>query len=1075
MVGRNESEGAPNLTSIYVPSALVFVPAEPGCDLQDMPVPKAHHLPKSWKSTIHLPRTAFPPRAASHSDQAKYLKRCTDEVYAWQKEQPRAEVFTLHDGPPYANGKLHIGHALNKILKDITCRFQLSQNKRVNWFPGWDCHGLPIELMAVGKLAAKTAKNDENALSTSLPDPLKIRRAARELATKTVEDQKAGFRAWGIMADWKNPWRTMDKSFEMRQLEVFKEMVKKGLIYRQYKPVYWSPSSQTALAEAELEYREDHVSTAAFVKMRLDKLPERLVMSSRSDAPIYLLVWTTTPWTLPANRAIAVKKDLKYVIVESEAHGRLVLAESRLEEVQQLSQQDFKIIGSVMGSDLVGSSYRDSIFEDSSSPRPILHADFVSADSGTGLVHIAPGHGVDDYELGLRNAIPAFAPIDNAGRFTALASPKEPNALEGKHILFDGNTAVLQMLSEGRYLFAQHEYTHKYPYDWRSKQPVVLRATEQWFANVGNLQIPAMQALESVKFTPEGSIARLQSFLKSRKEWCISRQRAWGVPIPALYNKATGEAILTEESVSHIISVISERGVDAWWSDDELDPAWIPANLKHQEDQVSFVRGQDTMDVWFDSGTSWTQAQTHQNIADVYLEGSDQHRGWFQSSLLTYLACQDSEHLPQAPFRSLVTHGFTLDEHGRKMSKSIGNVVSPNEIIEGTLLPALTKKVGGKRVEFRDAMGVDALRLWIASSDYTKDISINPVALKAINNTLAKYRITFKQLLGILQNYNPTGTGLPKRLGNVHSVAIGQLENLESALRGYFERMEFHRVIAEINRYINQDLSAFYLEAIKDAAYCGTFQERTAVQQTCGIIHLRLQQLLAPVVPLLVQESWEHTPPQIQAHHGLSPFQRTWTSSASKTSSSPATSLSESEKKHQLDKEIPALMNLLATVQRLQEQARSAKQMGSSLQSFVLLQLESGKSSSLLDRCTEEDLETLLVVSQVQIIRTDSSSASSSSLPANVTSAEWIYTSTFSHSHTQRVEGHKNETTDTEMTVHVYAPQRAKCVRCWRYKAAVPAEDVTKQDEAETLLCQRCEGVVEELRLERAELFVMSE
>lgn len=909
----------------------------------------------------------------------------------------------------------------------------------MDWVPGWDCHGLPIEQKAVEQLNEEASSAEPSSSISSHHDALTIRKAARDLATRTVEVQKTSFRQWGIMADWENPWRTMDKSFEVRQLEVFKEMVNKGLIYRQRKPVYWSPSSRTALAEAELEYREDHTSTAAFVKFRLGNSTEQSIVGIEPGVPVYVLIWTTTPWTLPANRAIAFRKDLKYVVVESQVHGRLLLAESRLGEVQKLFEHELKVVGRLEGADLVGSSYNDDVFEAGSCSRPLLHADFVSADSGTGLVHIAPGHGADDYELGLRHDISAFAPIDKGGYFTALASPKEPSMLEGKHVFSVGNKVILEELSKCGRLIAQHKYTHKYPYDWRSKQPVVLRATEQWFTNVGDFQNSALQALDSVKFVPEGGIFRLRSFIKNRSEWCISRQRAWGVPVPALYDEATGEAVLTDESVSHIISVISERGTDAWWSDDEHDLAWIPPSLRQSGTQKSFRRGKDTMDVWFDSGTSWTQTQASEHIADAYLEGSDQHRGWFQSSLLTYIACHDPGRQPQAPFKSLVTHGFTLDEHGRKMSKSIGNVVSPDEIIEGTLLPPLIRKVNGKKVELRDSMGVDALRLWIASCDYTKDITVNPVALKAINTTLAKYRVTLKQLLGILEDYDPTDSSLPKRLGNVHKIAIRQLENVEDAVRHCYQSMEYHKAVAEINRYINQDLSAFFFETIKDWAYCGTLQERRGVQIACDIVHLRLQQLLAPVVPLLVQETWQHTPQQIQTKHELSPFQRTWASANNASSSS---SLSDTERQ-QLDHDTPILMQILAIIKILQEQARSAKQMGSSLQSFVTLQLEPGQDSPLLHRY-KDDLEDLFVVSKVII-------CAGPTLPTHLATAQWSYQSQFTHAGLQ-------------MKVHVYAPQCAKCVRCWRYKAPVEA----KKEEA---LCERCEGIIDELRVEKPEFF----
>ena len=910
----------------------------------------------------------------------------------------------------------------------------------MHWVPGWDCHGLPIELKALEQLKEQASEAGTSSPSSPLQYALIVRKAARDLATTVVEEQKKVFREWGIMADWGNPWRTMDEVFEIKQLEVLKKMVKRGLIYRQRKPVYWSPSSRTALAEAELEYHEDHVSTAAFVKFELDKMPEQLMTGLHSGVHVYAMIWTTTPWTLPANQAIAVHKDLKYMIVESQIHGRLVLAESRLGDVQKLSKQEFEIVGSVYGSDLVGSSYFDSVFEAGSRSRPILHADFVSADSGTGLVHIAPGHGADDYELGLKHGISAFAPIDDAGRFTALASPNEVAALEGKHVLTDGSKAVLEMLLEGKHLIGRHKYTHKYPYDWRSKQPVVLRATEQWFANVGDVQNSALQALDSVKFIPKGGKLRLQSFIKNRTEWCISRQRVWGVPIPALYNKGTGEAVLTEESVSHVISVISERGIDAWWSDEELDPAWTPANLRDGNGQTSFKRGNDTMDVWFDSGTSWTQAKRPENVADMYLEGSDQHRGWFQSSLLTHIAHQGSEHPSHAPFRSLVTHGFTLDQDGRKMSKSIGNVVSPDDILEGALLPPLSRKVNGKKIEFRDSMGVDALRLWVASCDYTKDVTVSPVALKAINTNLAKYRVTFKQLLGILQDYDPANSKIWQRLGHVHKIAIWQLEKVEDCARHFFQNLEYHKAMNEINRYINQDLSAFYFESIKDPAYCGTLQERGEVQITCDVIQQCLQQLLAPIVPLLVQETWEHTPQQIQTNHRLSPFQRIW-ARASASAASCHFALSDTERQR-LDNDVPILMQTLAAVQSVQEQARSAKKMGSSLQSFVMLQLEPGKDTSLLSRY-EGDLETIFVASKVEFC--------TGPLPNNVTTAEWSYQSRFT-------------LYENVVTVHVYAPQSSKCVRCWRYKAPINA----KKEEA---LCQRCESIMEELRVERPKIF----
>jgi isoleucyl-tRNA synthetase len=572
----------------------------------------------------------------------------------------------LHDGPPYANGQLHIGHALNKILKDVICRVKVQEGQRVVYVPGWDCHGLPIEIKAL----EKQRENGELTL-----DAVGVRKVARELAARTVEEQKRGFKEWAVMADWERAWKTMDKGFEIRQLRVFQEMAKKGLIFRRYKPVYWSPSSRTALAEAELEYKLDHVSTAAFVKFRVTSVPEKLRerLSVQQLENLYAVVWTTTPWTLPANRAIAVHSEMEYVIVPRGSYG-LIVASSRVPHLAEKLGQDLKRAAwPFLGKELEGAKYINTLRGKKADEQPVIHADFVSAESGTGLVHLAPGHGMDDYEVCTPLGIEAVAPVNDVGRFTSAALPDDPQALEGKSVLTYGSQAVLDLL--GNNVLAVHKHNHKYPYDWRTKLPVLTRATEQWFADVGSVKDQALGALEDVKFLPEKGRARLESFVKGRSEWCISRQRAWGVPIPALYDE-NGAAVLTDKSVAHIISVIDKRGIDAWWTDAENDPAWVVPGL-----DGTYRRGKDTMDVWFDSGTSWTQTDQQ---ADVYLEGSDQHRGWFQSSLLTHTSASDRA---GAPFKTLITHGFTLDQKGKKMSKSIGNTISPSQIMDGSLLP----------------------------------------------------------------------------------------------------------------------------------------------------------------------------------------------------------------------------------------------------------------------------------------------------------------------------------------------------------------------------------------------------
>ena len=1001
-----------------------------------------------WKKTLHLPKASFPPRAVV-ADRPKYIKRCTDDLYKWQRNLlPRDRPgFTLADGPPYANGSLHIGHALNKILKDIICRYNVSEGTRVDWIPGWDCHGLPIELKAL----QEQEQGPHSSKINGAANPVSVRNAARKLALKTVEQQKRAFWKWGIMADWDNAWKTMDKGFEIKQLEVFKEMVKKGLIYRRFKPVYWSPSSRTALAEAELEYRDDHVSTAAYVKYPMCTAPEKLRNRLLFDMKtVSAVIWTTTPWTLPANRAIGFHKDIEYIVAESAVHGRLLFAASRLPELEHQLEEALSTIITIDGEELLGATYDSPVFDTNSSARPFLHASFVSETSGSGLVHLAPGHGMDDYELCLKQNIPAFAPLDDKGCFTNLAWPEEADHLVGIEVLGAGNRMILDQLSHRGYILTRHKYEHRYPYDWRSKQPVLIRATEQWFANVGDIQGNALQALDNVTFIPPSGKTRLEAFVKNRTEWCISRQRAWGLPIPALYHKETNEAILTEDSVAHIISIVQKRGVDAWWTDAELDPEWTPPFLRNSNDQAVYLRGKDTMDVWFDSGTSWTQTERHtkddRHVASCYIEGTDQHRGWFQSSLLTFVAYQsggiDEQVLPKAPFRTLITHGFTLDQEGRKMSKSIGNVVSPDEIMNGSLLPPTKKKVKGNWTEFRDAMGPDGLRLWVASCDYTTDIKVSQTMLQAINGSLSKYRVTFKLMLGILADFNPRasliGGDHPNRM---HKIALRQLEKVSTSVHDHYRRYEFSKATSEIISYINTDLSSFYFECIKDAAYCGTSSERSHVQRTIYQIFIYLQQMLVPITPLLVEELWDYTPKEVKEWNPIPPSQRSW------KDLNPL-SLEESSKA-QLDIDVMELMKARAAIKGAQELSRNDKNMGDSLQSYVLFDIEAAPSQATnraLDLLIRygNDLEDILGVSKVSV-------HDNRTLSSELSKAQWSYPVEF-------------DIFGQSVKARVCEPQLAKCVRCWKFKAPV----TIKKEEA---LCERCESVVGELRLSKPELF----
>ena len=551
-----------------------------------------------------------------------------------------------------------------------------------------------------------------------------------------------------------------------------------GLIYRRFKPVYWSPSSGTALAEAELEYNESHTSTAAFIKFPITKLGSGLYRhtSLEDDSPLSAAIWTTTPWTIPANKAIAVSPTMEYVILETANHGRLLVAGSRVEELKTALNDPEAALeaNGIIGEELLGTQYKHPLLPTSSAqPQPFLSAGFVTSDSGTGLVHCAPGHGMEDYHLCQLHAIVPFSPVDNAGCFTEEALPHDPSLLTGKPVQYSGNKAVLELLSSsGVLLHVNDKYTHKYPYDWRTKQPVIIRSTAQWFADVYSIKDAAQNALENVKFVPGSGRMRLEKTVKGRSEWCISRQRAWGVPIPAMYNEETGAPLLTEESVRQIINVIEKHGggVDIWWDKSLPEELFVPENLRIEGQK--WARGTETMDVWFDSGSSWATLRDSigtsvtspdKPLADLYLEGSDQHRGWFQSSLLTHVAAsstpitstpENPRPTPTAPFGMILTHGFVLDEKGRKMSKSLGNIINPIDIIRGRyppLPPGSKKNIYGAG---SSGPGIDALRLWAASCDYTRDVTVGEKVLVTVGEMLRKIRVTGRFLVGNLDGWD---------------------------------------------------------------------------------------------------------------------------------------------------------------------------------------------------------------------------------------------------------------------------------------------------------------------------------
>ena len=1017
-------------------------------------------LYNSWSSTLRLPKSNFPARPAVAA-RAEYLRRCTEEHYAWQRSTTRAtEDFTLHDGPPYANGPLHIGHALNKITKDIICRFEVSRGKRVSYVPGWDCHGLPIEIKA---LQAQAQAQDVAQLSA-----VRVREAARELARETVEQQKQGFKEWAVMADWDNAYQTMERVFEIRQLEVFKAMFDKGLIYRQFKPVYWSPSSRTALAEAELEYDEGHKSMAAYVRYPVQVPPGIQGLEDLAGQEVNLVIWTTTPWTLPANKAIAVHADMEYSLVRDAAQqGELsILATSRIADYEKMLGRALETLPRrLAGSRLAGTLAYENPFQPANGLQPVIHADFVTDGSGTGLVHIAPGHGMDDYHVCRALGIPAFAPVDDAGAFTRDAFPAQPALLEGLRVADakkSGSNAVCSYLATLDRLRGKHSYRHKYPVDWRTKEPVITRATAQWFANVESIKPASLTAIQDVTFLPETGRSRLESFIQGRSQWCISRQRAWGVPIPALYcvDDANVEAVMDSATIAHIINVIKQRGIDAWWTDAPDDPAWIPAHLSG-----AHVRGQDTMDVWFDSGTSWTmlpEAKDDRPVADVYVEGTDQHRGWFQSSLLTHVASQafKTQTVVKAPYKTLITHGFTLDAQGRKMSKSVGNTISPGQIMSGELLPPVKKQKNkekdGDAAPTYSAMGPDALRLWVASSDYTRDVVIGQPVLLSVDQALNKYRVTFRWLLGILSlpTCPPTFRSFDELATQpgcfiydfselADRLAMHRLAEVSDEVGGHFARYEFFRGVGVVNKYIATDLSAFYFETLKDRVYTGYKKDCEMLQQALGLILYQLLRLLAPICPLLVEEVWDHVPAGLR-EKSTHPARAPWEPLAGR----------EEPKELIASLRTDVVGEVDAAVKLSQERLRADSKIGSGLESAVTLLVSAEQSEAMagiVARClsanqceievVEDQLANLLVVSEVKVLDVGRPKE-------RAMKRKWAWWDE------QAVQGRVLQ----GARVVVHPPSKAKCKRCWRFAREEEADE--GEEEPDDELCGRCAAVV---------------
>ena len=748
-----------------------------------------------YKDTVNLPQTDFSMRANAVIKEPEIQKFWQEQgTYEDLIHNNHGDVFTLHDGPPYANGTLHMGHALNKVLKDIINRYKLLRGYKVRYVLGWDCHGLPIELKVLQNIKAEERAN---------LTPLQLRKKAKEFALQTINEQTTGFQRWGVWGDYENSYYTLKPEYEAAQIGVFGKMALKGYIYRGLKPVYWSPSSHTALAEAELEYPENHISRSIYVAFPVTKSSEKL--KAIADLPnLHAVIWTTTPWTIPANLGIRANPNLSYSIVVT-GDKNYIVATELVEKLAATFEQDLEVKYTFKGDVLEGTISKHPIAD---RPSPIVLGDHVTAESGTGLVHTAPNHGQDDFIVGKKYDLGMISLVDDRGIFNTDAGAE----LVGLSVLKEGNAKVVEILITNGTLIKEEAYNHKYPYDWRTKKPVIVRATEQWFASVDGFREEALKSIKEVNWIPAIGENRITSMVQERSDWCISRQRTWGVPIPVFYDEETNEPLLTEETVTHIQTLISEHGSDVWWEREveELLPEAYKNNGR------KYRKGTDTMDVWFDSGSSWAGVlggEKHNSKlvpyalnypADMYLEGSDQHRGWFQSSLLTSVATNG-----YAPYKTVLTHGFVLDEKGQKMSKSLGNIVDPMVVING-----------GKDQKKEPPYGADVIRLWAASVDYNGDVPIGKTILAQMSDVSRKIRNTARFLLSNLFDFDPAkDIVVYADLPESDRYILHRLSEVTKDITEAYEKFQFSRFFQMVQNFCTVDLSNFYLDIAKDRLY----------------------------------------------------------------------------------------------------------------------------------------------------------------------------------------------------------------------------------------------------------------
>lgn len=776
-----------------------------------------------YNQTVHLPQTDFPMRAGLPKREPEMLQEMYDHdlYHKMVKRNEGKPTFVLHDGPPYANGNIHIGTALNKILKDMIVKHRNMTGWCAPYVPGWDTHGLPIESAV---LKDKKVKRDE--MTTA-----QFRTKCREYAESYIEKMTGQFQRLGVLGEWENPYITLLPEFEAKQIEVFGKMAEKGLIYKGMKPVYWCPFDQTALAEAEIEYADDPCTTI-FVKFPVADDKGRLGQYADLSRT-YFVIWTTTPWTIPGNYAICLNAEFDYVLLQVPGGDVYVLAQDLAESVCKAAGIDYAactVLATLKGSEFELMRAKHPLFDRES---VILNGEHVTLDAGSGCVHTAPGFGAEDFQI--------CQQYDKAG-LTHIGVPVPVNA---KGVMTDeryngqfyakGNDMVVADLEAEGFLVAKENITHSYPHCWRCKHPIIYRATEQWFCSVDAIKDAAVKACDSIQWKPEWGKERMTSMITERSDWCISRQRVWGVPIPIFYCDDCGADIVTPETIAHVAALFREHGSNVWF--DREAAGLLPQGFVCPKcGKAHFTKETDIMDVWFDSGSTWAAVAAERPYlkypADLYLEGGDQYRGWFQSSMLTSIAVNGV-----APYKQIATHGWTVDGEGKAMHKSLGNAVSPDEVIKD--------------------YGADMLRLWVASADYTQDMRISKDIMKQLSQAYLKIRNTARYMLGNLCDFEPDRDLVPaERLMELDRYALHTFNELAKTARAAYDRYEFHAVYRAVYNFCVVDMSNFYLDIIKDRLYCGAEAERRSAQTALYHILDGMTRLIAPILAFTSDEIW---------------------------------------------------------------------------------------------------------------------------------------------------------------------------------------------------------------------------